>query len=186
MLGRVEQQADHIRGQTCPANFSFLQQTSRRRRAQLIERTLDRVVDIGDERRKRRRRITRLPFGTGRGPLGVGQQFPARVRQETVERAASVADMKRNRGRAARALPHMPGWNRRDQPLQIFLYLNEGMDDGHDQWLEPWHGPALPRFRVLRNRHGLTVADPGRRSLSLKHTVWMTTFGTGDRPGVRG
>src|SRR5262245_45612641 len=72
-----------------------------------------------------------LSLGLEKTELLIGEGGPSRVGQEAIRRAADVPDVKRNRRRATRSLPHRMSRSLRRKRPQVLLHLHERVRDWH-------------------------------------------------------
>ena len=145
MLRRMEQQAQHVRGQLLASDRSGLEQGAFARCAHLRHRTGERLVELPHQRSGIRGRVAGLRLDPRGGSLFRTQLLTSRVRQQPVERARQVAHVKPDRGRA-RFHPDLVRVQTVERVRRILLRVQQRVGDGHQQRGHAIERPAQPRF----------------------------------------
>jgi hypothetical protein len=163
----MEDQANDSRRDLLPADAAWLEERRFGRRADLVEGALDRRAELREQLGSARWRTTRLTFRPDAAALLSGELLGARIREEAIEGAAKVPDVKPNRGGAAGPSPDLIGGQTVQRPLHILACVDEGVGGGHEQRGYTTEGAALPGFEREWSRHEIAII-PGNRPSGLK------------------
>lgn len=121
VLGGVEQQSQHRRGQLKPTDSPRCEQGGFRRGAELGEGAVDLPLEGGHERGGLFRWRPRRSLSIEKGPLRIGERLPLGIREEPVQAARGMADVEPHGGSPAGESPEVVERKRSHNPA-YFLY----------------------------------------------------------------
>jgi len=159
MLGGMEQQAQHRRGQPLPAHVPRVEQRLRRRRAKLIQCAIDLCVEGAQEFGNTPPGNRRRPLSCQRLALRIRQRLAARVGEKPIDDTCHVLKMETYRRHASGPSPQQFRGKPLKQCASFFASLNERVRNGLQRGGYFFDGSAKPclwcchRLKIARDAH---------------------------------
>jgi hypothetical protein len=162
MLGRVKQQANHVRRHAQTAHPTLVHQRVWWRVPQLIERRGDSLLHFDRQRRRIRQRRGCRGFGTTLRLLGFGQRPGSGVRAEPVDRARDVPQVVADRRRARPFQPDLLDREPLERASGVLFGVHKRVSGWHQKRRNAADRSPEPGFNV-RGHDVSTVANPHTR-----------------------
>ena len=171
VLGRMKQQPDDGGWYPVAPDQPFLRQGRGIGAAQLIQRPLQRSLERAEEIVGGEIRI-RLRFLRQHQLLRVGQPRASGIREQPIETAKRVQNVKADRGGVSGAAPDQIDRHAREQPLDFFTALQQAVRHRLQQRGDAFGRPSQPYLAI---RHGSILHGP----LQLHEIVVRGVIGVG-------